>query len=206
MALDPNRRATLIGALSVGAAAITAREKTTMTTESGTAGFLNRLMAPGPHPSLGKHADTYGRVIGSWAGTYEDRQNGSVRTGRMEVHFAWVMQGRAVQDLWIAPVAETSSDASSAGRSTYGTTVRVFDPHAEAWRVTWLNPPRNTRNDLVGRRVGDDIVQTGYFDDAPIKWVFTRITRDTFTWQGFALEPDGVSWRLDTEFQLRRTA
>jgi hypothetical protein len=125
----------------------------------------------------------------------------------MEVHFAWVLQGLAVQDVWIAlPAAAGSSDAPATDHRTYGTTVRVFDPRLEAWRVAWLNPPHNIRNDLVGRRVGDDIVQTGYWNDAPIKWVFTRITHDSFTWQGFTLEADGVTWRLETEFQLRRTA
>ena len=36
------------------------------------AGFLDALVARGPHPSLGAHADTYGRLIGSWAGQNEE--------------------------------------------------------------------------------------------------------------------------------------
>src|SRR6187551_2019691 len=40
---------------------------------SGAGEFAYSLIAPGPHASLGKHAETYGRIIGSWIGEYEDR-------------------------------------------------------------------------------------------------------------------------------------
>jgi hypothetical protein len=169
---------------------------------------MDALRADGPHPDLGEHAETFGRLIGSWAGTYEDRDRGDrVHTGPMEVHFAWVLQGRAVQDLWIAPPrADRDKGAALSDRNTYGTTLRVFDPSIEAWRVVWLNPVRQVRTDLIGRRVRDDIIQTGYVDGEAIKWVFSEITQVSFTWLGFALNPDGVSWRLGTEFKLKRTA
>lgn len=164
--------------------------------------FLTALTAPGPHPDLGVEADTYGRLIGTWSGDYRDTSvGGTLRSGPMEVHFAWVLQGRAIQDLWIARDAD-----ALAQRRTYGTTVRVYDPAIEAWRVTWINPPHNTRSELIGRRVGDDIIQTGYFNDRPAKWIFTDVTATSFTWQGYLLDPDGVTWRLGTEFKLRRVS
>jgi hypothetical protein len=58
-------------------------------------------------------------------------------------------------------------------RQTYGTTVRVFHPEIEAWRAVWLNPVRGKRNDLLGRRIGDDIVQFCLDADRPEKWVFS---------------------------------
>jgi hypothetical protein len=177
-----------------------------MPTDAPTAGFLNALVARSPHPDLGAQADTYGRLIGSWTGEYKDRsEDGSVATGRMEVHFAWVLDGRAVQDLWIAPpLADRRAGRPADRRDTYGSTLRVFDPSIDAWRVLWLNPPTGVRNDLIGRRVGDDIVQTGWHRDAAIKWTFTRITPESFVWQGFELDPDGSTWRLLTEFNLQR--
>jgi hypothetical protein len=57
---------------------------------------------------------------------------------------------------------------------------------------------------LIGRRIGNDVVQTGYFGDRPAKWVFTDVTADSFTWQGFVLGDDGETWNLQTEFKLRR--
>lgn len=170
--------------------------------------FRTALIAPGPHPGLGRHADTYGRLIGSWAGMYEDRsEDGETARGRMEVHFAWVLEGRAVQDVWIAPPLEERRGGATAGsRNTYGSTLRVFDASIEAWRVIWLNPVTGVRNDLVGRRIGDDVVQAGWYRDRPVKWAFTRITRESFVWRGFELADDGVTWQLSTEFNLTRTA
>lgn len=178
-----------------------------MPVETPVSGFLDALVAKGPHPSLGRHAETYGRLIGSWAGHYEDRsEDDAVARGRMEVHFAWVLEGRAVQDVWIAPpIAARLEGRKSDGRDTYGSTLRVFDPAIEAWRVVWLNPPTDVRNDLVGRRVGDDIVQTGWFRDRAIKWIFTRMAPDSFIWQAFELEADGATWRPVTQFDLKRT-
>lgn len=165
-----------------------------------TENFISALIAPGPNPDLGVEADTYGRFIGTWIGEYRDTSvDGTLRTGPMEVHFAWVLQGRAVQDLWIARDAD-----AQAQRRTYGTTIRVYDPDIDAWRVAWINPPHNTRSELIGRRVGDDVVQTGYFADRPAKWIFTDVTPGSFSWRGYVLEPDGVTWQLQTEFRLRR--
>ncbi len=123
----------------------------------------------------------------------------------MEVHFGWVLQGRAVQDTWIAP-PRSQRAGSALRRQTYGTTVRVFHPESEVWRSIWLNPVAGTRTDLIGRRVGDEIVQFCVAADRPEKWVFSAITAGTFLWRALLLADDGVTWRVDTEFQLHRTA
>lgn len=164
------------------------------------ADFIHALVAEGPHPELGEQAATYGRFIGSWSGTYRDTSGGGEpRTGPMEVHFAWVLRGRAVQDLWIARTQGADDD-----RRTYGSTIRVYDADLGAWRVTWIDPAHNRHQELIGRRIGDDIIQTGYAGDRPLKWIFTDVTADSFTWKGYVLEDDGVTWHLQTEFKLRR--
>jgi hypothetical protein len=207
---DPNRRTVLNGLLAVGAAtgtgagAFLVEEPTLMSTPMHTTGFAETLHAPGPHPSLGRHADTFGRIIGSWAGEYRDRRAGQPEeTGPMEVHFGWVLQGLAVQDTWIAP-PRSQREGSILKRQTYGTTVRVFHQDIQAWRAVWLNPVAGIRTDLIGRRSGDDIVQFCLGADRPEKWVFSRITARSFLWQALVLEDDGLTWRADTEFQLHR--
>jgi hypothetical protein len=168
---------------------------------------LEGLFGDGPHASLGEHAETYGRLIGSWEGEYRDfDSSGAVEEGSIEVHFAWVLQGLAVQDVWIAPTRrQRAQERSSTSRDTYGTTIRVFSPELAAWHVVWLNPAKLVRTDLIGRRIGDDVVQTGYFENTPIKWLFTEITPEAFTWQAFALDSDGVTWFEQTRFAFRRT-
>jgi len=87
----------------------------------------------------------------------------------------------------------------------YGTTLRVWDPAIQAWRVTWINPVTGKRDELIGRWSGKDVVQIGtHADSTPIRWRFTEITSDSFHWLGEALQPDGKTWKLEGEFRAKR--
>lgn len=165
--------------------------------------MFTHLVADKPHPSLGSHAETYGRLIGSWRGTYRDVLDSGEEIGPLEVHFAWVLEGRAVQDIWIAPRAFAVGIANLR-RQMHGTTIRVFDPESAVWRVDWWNPCRGVHNSLVGRRVNDGIVQTGYWDGCPQRWRFQDILPDSFTWQAHRLSDGAERWELQTEFLLER--
>lgn len=157
-------------------------------------GFRAALVAPGPHPSLGAHAETYGRLIGGWTGERRaHRPDGAISSVAVEIDFAWVLGGRAVQDVWI-----------TAGHELFGTTLRVFDAKRETWRVLWWNPASGSRSELEGRRQGDDVVQLGASDGRPIRWTFSRIRPRSFAWHGHALADDGVTWQLESEFELSR--
>lgn len=163
------------------------------------------LSAPGPHPSLGAHADTYGRLIGSWTGEVRNHMvPGQPLSGSIEIHFGWVLDGRAVQDVWITP-ARPERPTRGAGLDWFGTTLRVFDPKSESWRAMWWDPASQLRIDLEGRRQGDDIVQIGTRGGRPIRWSFSGIGQDAFLWQGHILEADGATWRLEVAIQARRT-
>lgn len=167
--------------------------------------YLTVLAAAGPHPSLGQHADTYGRIIGSWQGELHDHFSGKeAQTRSIEAHFGWVLEGRAVQDVWITPARAERGAAEERPLDWYGTTLRIYDPKAEVWRTTWSDPVSGYRIDLEGRRQGDDIVQLGMRAGRPIRWTFSEIRADSFTWQGHALEDDGASWRLEIDIQFRR--
>jgi len=168
--------------------------------------FLASLEAPGPHPSLGAHAQTYGRLIGSWAGEIRAYpMEGGVKITSAEVHFAWTLDGRAVQDVWITPSRRDRAAGVQGAPAMYGTTVRVFDAKRESWPVVWLDPESGRRIELEGRRQGDDIVQVGTADGWPIRWTLSAICERSFVWQGHILEIDGVTWRLQAEFRLERT-
>jgi hypothetical protein len=199
----PHRRQ----ALAAAGGALAAFAASTETSAMSNPELLSEtLFAAGPHPSLGSHAETYGWLVGSWEGEFRDNIGSDETNGAMEVHFGWVLQGLAIQDTWIAPTrAERARGSRSTSRDTYGTTLRLFDPAIQAWRIFWFNPARGLiRSELVGRRVGADIIQQGMAGDTPTQWNFTDITPRSFTWRALLLDPDGVNWRLTTEFRLRR--
>ncbi|MFM0506113.1 hypothetical protein [Paraburkholderia sp. RL17-373-BIF-A] len=169
-------------------------------------GFHAALSAPARAADIDAADDLYGWLIGSWdMDVVHYRVDlGSARR-RGEIHFGWVLEGRAVQDVWIMPPLAAQRDTPTPGDGMYGTTLRVWDPALRAWRVTYLNPRTGQRDELVGRRIGEHLVQIGtHADGTPIRWNFTDITPDSFRWTGVALAQDGVTWTLEAEFHARR--
>jgi len=41
----------------------------------------------------------------------------------------------------------------------YGTTLRVWDPSIQAWRITWRNPAGDHNENQIGGRSGTDVAQ-----------------------------------------------
>ena len=160
--------------------------------------MIEALAASGRAPEIPAEADVYGWLVGSWDLDVvyylaDVRQHGI----RGEAHFGWVLEGRAVQDVWIMKRAGVVD--------TYGTTIRIWDPLLGAWRVTWMNPISGRRDELIGRRIGDDIVQIGsHGDGSHIRWRFLDVTPDSFRWVGDVLEADGETWKREAEFHAKR--
>jgi hypothetical protein len=164
------------------------------------------LISPARSYEIPQAEDAYGWLIGSW--DLEVRRigtNGAEHATSGEVHFAWVLEGRAMQDVWIMPRRPERNPQLGKTFNTYGTTLRVWDWTIQAWRVTWINPVSGARDELVGRQCGKDIVQLGrHSNGTPIRWIFTDITPNSWRWIGEALEADGNTWKLEAEFLARR--
>jgi hypothetical protein len=167
--------------------------------------FVEILAPTSRPPHIQPEDDLYGFLIGSWeldVVAYPEDGNATYSTG--EAHVARVLDGRAVQDVFINPQRSDRSPESPKFGNWYGTTFRYFDPTIREWRVFWFNPDDGFRAELVGRRRGNEIVQEGHFPDGtPIRWTFSEITPDSCQWRGERLEPDG-NWRLQVEFRARR--
>jgi len=175
--------------------------------EQSHSSLLQALEAPGRSNEITDREDIYGWLIGGWEATvYDYGEDGTASESSGEWHFGWVLEGRAIQDVWIAPPrSQRSGKTLSKQNNRYGTSLRVYDREFATWRVTWFNPVTGARNDLIGRRQGADIVQEGIGPDGrKIRWLFTDITPTSFIWRGESLEPDGKTWRLEAEFRARR--
>jgi hypothetical protein len=167
--------------------------------------FPNVLTASARSPEIPESEDVYGWLVGDWelVVCHYLGMDVTSRVVRGEVHAGWVLQGRAVQDVWLYPSDPQAAELDK--MITYGTTLRVWDPAIKAWRITWINPARNHREEQIGRRMGNDIVQIGFrANGQPTRWRFTEITPDSFHWLGDALQPDGQTWQLEAEFRATR--
>src|SRR5215470_3479951 len=69
------------------------------------------LSSPGPNPLLGDQARVWDRFVGVWDTDFSFHlKDGSVRHQPGEVRFAWVLDGNAIQDLWITYPKEGEKD------------------------------------------------------------------------------------------------
>ncbi len=165
------------------------------------------LAAPGRSLEIRESGDVYGWLVGSWEleVLHYKAVDVSAQRIRGEAHFGWVLEGRAIQDVWITPRPEDRSPDLDKANNMYGTTLRVWDPTIQAWRIHWINPVTGHGEQQVGCRIGSDIVQIGVrLDGTPTRWRFTEITADSFHWIGEALDSDGQTWKLEGEFRARR--
>jgi hypothetical protein len=157
--------------------------------------FADALQANGPAADRAARMDLYAWLIGSW--TFDavvHLDNGARHDGKGEIHFAWVLEGRAIQDVWILPGL------------FHGTTLRVYDPTRDAWHIIWSDPLRQVYRRQIGRAHGSEILQEGR-DDAGVlmRWRFVDIdaTKNSFRWLG-ERAPDGQTWQRQAEFWARR--
>jgi hypothetical protein len=163
------------------------------------------LRSPGPSPDVARRTSLYDRVIGDWDVDIVDYDPvAPPRASRGEWYFRWVLEGRAIQDVFIAPV-RSERRTPIAHRDRYGTTIRVYDAKSDTWHITWINPASGAFNTLVGRPLGHDIVQEGRDTDGTLmRWSFSEITATSFVWRGEESRDDGKTWRLVAEFHARR--
>jgi hypothetical protein len=73
------------------------------------------------------------------------------------------------------------------------------------WRSTWIGPRRCVVMPFLARGVGDEIVLEGSFEEGVrLRWIFSEITPDSFSWRAVDSNDDGASWTLHQEMTARR--
>jgi hypothetical protein len=184
------------------------RDAATSSPQAHANAFLDALFSKQPNKALAAKLDLYGRFVGSWDLDIDYYPpDGPVKRAKSEWHFSWVLNGRAVQDVFIFP-----SRAARAGRPDepwwqYGSTFRWFDPALDAWHITYFEPTRAFAMRQIARAVGPDIVQMSDEVDGVIRrWRFVEITAESFRWIGEASRDKGATWTLEMEMRAGRSA
>ena len=156
--------------------------------------MIDALVADGPHPDIPADQRFFGRFVGSWdLDCTEYDPDGTARTAPGEWHWAWVLGGRAIQDVWVFPPVE------------HGVSLRFYDPAIGAWRSTWVGPVRGRIQLFVARLTGDEIHLDGEtIDGTALRWAFSAITDDRFHWRNEVADGPGGAWRLQQEMHVRR--
>ena len=148
--------------------------------------FYEALASERKNPAIPEASDYFGKLCGSWKIDYVNSGDSSVIKG--EWHFSRVLEGMAVQDVIILPGFE------------YGTTLRIYNPHTDAWDVAYGYTGRNMR--LEAKKQDEMIVLT-ILDDERRKWVFVKIEDNSFHWQDVTVKENG-EWHVDYDIYAQR--
>jgi hypothetical protein len=169
-----------------------------------TDGLIEALHVDGPAGPDAERLQLYGQFVGSWDITWAGLgADGRPVTARGEVHFGWVLGGRALQDVWIVP-ARAVRGQEQFPLAFHGTAIRFYDPAIDAWRCTWMDPLKGRVRRFIGRAVDGDIVMLCNEDEPHLRWRFTDITRDAFTWRGEISHDGGAAFVPDEEMRITR--
>ena len=134
---------------------------------SASPSLIAALHTDHPAPDHAEKMGLYGWLVGRWEmDAVYHRDDGATRRGGGEIHFGWVLAGRAIQDVWIVPPRDQQSEPPAWG-DFYGTTLRVYDPGLDAWRILWIDPVKQLYTRQIGRARGNDIVQVARTTAAP---------------------------------------
>lgn len=185
---------------SIGGAAATERAGGAPATDPRL-DMVAALQALGPHSSLGDQAQVFGRLIGTWDGEYtEFSKEGKAAHSSGEWIFGWVMDGRAIQDLFII------HPSAAHPNGFVGTTLRFFDPKSRTWNVTFVDPEDNSVATLTGGAVGDDqiVLHSQKADGRETRWSFDDICLDSWVFRDEETRDGGKTWRLREEDHLKR--
>jgi hypothetical protein len=170
--------------------------------------FAEVLHAEGPDTERGSQLVLYSWLVGDWEfdiATFAE--DGTTHHGRGEIHAGWVLQGRAIQDVWMIPRLRDRrpgiEQLAHAG-NWYGTTLRIYDPNLDAWRILWNDPATNFFTHQTGRARGRDIVQDGPDPrGGSTRWTFSEIERDAFHWTA-EWARDDKTWQHEVDIRARR--
>jgi hypothetical protein len=188
---------------------ISAEERSPAHMREGYTPMLEALHTATYNGTLTSKLYLYGQFIGSWRLDIDMHAlDGSHRRTEGEVHFDWVLEGRAIQDVWIYPARRfRTGEAPAESWYQYGSTFRWYDPAIDAWHITWFDPNQAVELRQIGRAQGSEIVQIGEDHSGLLRrWRFVDITSESFTWVGEVSWDKGSTWRQETHMRASKVS
>ena len=162
---------------------------------------LDGLGSVGPYPGYSNRLMLFGQFVGDWdiVGVRSPNPGGVAFKAGGEVHFGWILGGRAIQDVWMTYDDELKKAVP------VGTTIRVYVPGLGAWKSIWISVIKHTVRTFIARQVGEDVIMGSITETGkPERWVFSEITADAFRWHSEESSDDGETWILTEEMMMRR--
>lgn len=160
--------------------------------------FGEKLIAASAHQPDAAAIDLFGRLVGDWDvdNSLFSESSGEWSASVLRWTFALILDGRGVQDVIV--------DGSGA---SVGTTVRTWDRVA-GWRIVWFSPrsPEHCVLHVVDDSPGTIRLRGVQSDGRQIRWEFSSIDHQSFMWDGWCSNDDGVTWWHEQHMAARRAS
>src|SRR2546421_12568645 len=163
------------------------------------------LAASGPNADYAGQLMLFGQFVGDWEVDFTvHRPDGEKQIEKAEWHFGWVLDGRAIQDVFVIP-RRSDWQNSTWARPDYGTCLCFYDASIEGWRVVWISPRHAEVFTFTARLVADEIILEGKDkDNLPMRWIFSNITANSFQWRRVGSPHNGATWQLQKDMIVQR--
>lgn len=154
--------------------------------------FTEALTSKGKSDIIPEDKNYFGQFVGAWKfdGEYLNDKN-ELCISKGEWVFSWVLEGKAVQDVFIWPPRDERN--IPLGDNEYGTTLRFYNPETEKWDIIYSNNGIPVL--LEADKNGKDIVLTEK-NEGKMQWIFSDITENNFVWKSVYREEDGTVKQL----------
>jgi len=159
--------------------------------------FEQALISPVKSPIIPMEDDWFAPLLGDWQFDYSEPGG---RQLKGEWFFRRVLEGTAIEDLFICPSRDTK-ELNPQPDGEYGVAVRMYHPDKRCYDMTYVCTKYTKR--LEFRKEQGKLIGTVL--DAPAeKWMFVNVTDTAFHWQNIRVLDDGT-WRVNCEVFASRT-
>lgn len=130
------------------------------------------------------------RLAGTWDVRYEfvDKA-GHSRVNNGQVHYAWILDGKALQEVW-------TSDSESKDPRPFGTSINFYDPKRQQWTAVWVYPAQGETFQMAGGDVDGNFVLTGHDQSGALqRWSTTLVAPDSVIGRFHISHDEGKTWK-----------
>ena len=162
--------------------------------------FITALCSNARNERIPEEYDFFGCLIGEWNIVWNDHlEDVKPRRVKGEWIFSRVLDGTAVQDLFIVPSREERL-IDKQPDAEYGTTLRIFNPKTMAWDIFYGCMGEAIR--LTARKVGKEIILTENTTEK-MRYVFSDIVTSSFLWRKERMNENG-EWQTVAKVTAER--
>ncbi|KGN96873.1 hypothetical protein EII14_09035 [Alloprevotella sp. OH1205_COT-284] len=171
-----------------------------MKTEGITNDFIIALCSNVRSKRIPEEYDFFGMLIGEWDIIWNDHlEDTEPRRVKGEWIFSRVLDGTAVQDLFIVPSREERLQNKQPD-AEYGTTLRIFNPKTMVWDIFYGCTGEAIR--LTAQKVGNEIILTEN-TTKKMRYVFSDIKAFSFLWRKERMDKNN-EWQIVAKVTAER--